>query len=532
LEAALAGVNPDRLRAFLTERFTVHAVQALLFVCVAVPVALAAGIVWRQPSAALYAFLVGLAVHNSVMAALYGAGLRGAPLTLAQAWKEILLAVALLRVARDAVRAGRLPFRPLPVDWLALGFALLVVLYALIPQSVLGGAASAHAVALGARHDLVPVGAYLLGRSLLLDARQIRRLLWTLVAAAAAVAGVGLVDDYAVSIGWWRGSPVRAYFHDQLGYDYHGTGVNAAGNAGLPENFIYNTGSEQQFLRRLVSVFLSPLATAYMLVFALLAVAVGGPLARHRRLAAALGVVCAAGLLYTFTRSAMLALVAALVLLALLTRRRTLLPAAAVALVIVLVWGSLFQHVAPTGHWTKLDLAYQRRLAQEHPGASGSAFSPSNSSTRSHLTALREGVSTVVHHPQGYGLGNVGQTASRTGTKIKAGESNYTELGAEMGVVGALVWIAWCLALLGSLVMRTLRLAEPLQRSFAVLMSAMFFATLAIAVQTDVIGDPWMGYCVWSLSGAALALSPAGARVRESAAEPSPAGDVLVPRHA
>ena len=49
----------------------------------------------------------------------------------------------------------------------------------------------------------------------------------------------------------------------------------------------------------------------------------------------------------------------------------------------------------------------------------------------------------MVHHPQGYGLGNVGQTASRTNTPIKAGESNYTELGVELGVLGALLWIAW-----------------------------------------------------------------------------------------
>ncbi|MGZ4359519.1 MAG: O-antigen ligase family protein [Gaiellaceae bacterium] len=503
--------------------------QALLFGCVALPILAGSWVVWRRPALALYAFLVGLALHNSVMAALYGAGLRGSPLTLAQAWKEILLATALLRIARDSLRARQLPFRFLPVDWLAAAFGLLVGLYALVPQDALGGAATTHAVALAARHDLVPVGAYLLGRSLRLGSADIRRLVWTVVVAAAVVAGIGLVDDYAVSIGWWRGSPVRAYFHDQLGYDYHGTGVNAQGKVGLPENFIYNTGSEQAFLRRLVSVFLSPLATAYMLVFALLAIAVGGPLRRHRRLVGALGILCAAGLLYTFTRSAMLALVMALLPLAFLTRRLVLLPVAAAALVVVVAWGSLFQHVAPTGHWTKLDLAYQRKLAQEHPGASGSPFSASNSSTRSHLSSLRDGVSTIVHHPQGFGLGNVGQTASRTGTPIKAGESNYTEVGAETGLFGALLWIAWCLALLTGLVLAALRLEQPLQRAFAALMAVMFAATLAIAVQTDVIGDPWMGYCVWGLAGAALALAPATVRAREPAAGVAERGDVIAP---
>ena len=29
-------------------------------------------------------------------------------------------------------------------------------------------------------------------------------------------------------------------------------------------------------------------------------------------------------------------------------------------------------------------------------------------------------------------------------------------------------------------------------------------ATLVLAVQTDVIGDPWMAYCLWALAGIAL----------------------------
>jgi hypothetical protein len=79
----------------------------------------AAILVWRRPVAALYAWLVGLAAHNAAMAALYGAGVRGGALTALQAWKEILLAVALGRVATDAVRARRLAFTIRAVDVLA-----------------------------------------------------------------------------------------------------------------------------------------------------------------------------------------------------------------------------------------------------------------------------------------------------------------------------------------------------------------------------------------------------------------------------
>jgi hypothetical protein len=34
--------------------------------------------------------------------------------------------------------------------------------------------------------------------------------------------------------------------------------------------------------------------------------------------------------------------------------------------------------------------------------------------------------------------------------------------------------------------------------------AAAFAAVLALAVQTDVIGDPWIAYCMWSLGGALM----------------------------
>jgi hypothetical protein len=458
--------------------------------------------VWRWPVRALYLFVVGLAVHNAVGAALYGAGVHGAALTAIEAWKEILLAVALARVALDALRARRLPFRPGLVDALALAFALIVVLYGLIPQSALGGHATHKAVLLGLKHDLIPVGAYFLGRSLLLGRAELRRLGWTIAAAAAAVAAFGLVEVYAVPIASWRNSSVPDYFHKQLGYDYHGTG-------NLPENFIYNTGSETRFLRRLVSVFLSPLATSYMLVVALLLAAV---LNARRRLLDALAVVSFTGLLWTFSRASVAALVVGLCLLALVRRRAWPLAAAVVAAAVGVGFAHVFTSIAPEGHWTKADLVYQRELAKQHPGASGGALNPNESSLHSHWENLKEGLRTDFHHPQGFGVGNVGQTASRTNVPLKAGESNYTEIAAETGLLGGLLWIAWGLALLAALV------AAARFSILAAGLAAAFAAVLALAIQTDVIGDPWVAYCVWALAGTATAARttalPEGSRTR------------------
>jgi len=54
----------------------------------------------------------------------------------------------------------------------------------------------------------------------------------------------------------------------QLG-GYYGRGRRPEGVYGLPENFIYNVGGDKPFLRRLVSTFLSPLASSYLMTVAL-----------------------------------------------------------------------------------------------------------------------------------------------------------------------------------------------------------------------------------------------------------------------
>ena len=436
--------------------------------------------VWRRPVAALFLFLVGLALHNAVMAALYGAGVRGSTLTAIAAWKDVLLVVAVVRVALDALRARRWPFAWAVVDWLAVAFAALCVVYALIPQSALGGHAGHRAVALGLRHDVVPVGVYFLGRALVVTREQWRALAWTLLGVAAAVASWGLIDVYAISISWWRNSAVVPYFHDHLGYDYHGTG-------GLPENFIYNVGGDKPFLRRLVSTFLSPLASGYLFVVALLVAA------RSRRVAVVLCVVVFAGLLWTFSRSSLVALAVGLVVLACVRRSPPTAGGAALVALVVVAWVHLFPHIAPTGKFTQADLTYQKQHASQGPKQSYTGLSSNEPSLHEHWTSLKAGVGTVVHHPQGYGLGNVGQVASRTHTQLLAGESNYTELGVELGLLGSLLWIAWGLAIFVGLI-----------RARAVRIAAAFAAVAALAVQTDVIGDPWVAYCVWGLAGAAL----------------------------
>jgi hypothetical protein len=110
--------------------------------------------------------------------------------------------------------------------------------------------------------------------------------------------------------------------------------------------------------------------------------------------------------------------------------------------------------------------------------------------TRSHWRNLRAGLSTVAHHPQGFGLGNSGSTAARFDVKLRAGESTYTEVGVDTGVVGLALFLAFDLALLWRLRFRSAWLVAALA------------AVLALAVQTDAIGVPWLAFCLWLFAGA------------------------------
>jgi hypothetical protein len=434
----------------------------------------------RRPVWILLVFVVGLALHNVAAAELYGAGLRGTSLDVVSAWKEVLLAVGLVLVYRHG-----LPFRLALVDWLALAYGAVVIVYALIPQHVLGGGATHHGVLLGARHDLVPVAAYFFGRGLDLTARDLRRLAATVIASASAVAAFGLVDIYTIPLSWWRSSGAPGWFENQLGFGYSGL-------SGLPENFVYNTGNEHP-LRRLVSTFLSPLASSYMLVTALLLCAAWFIRQRPRLVIwAPTTALLFAGLLWTHSRSSYLALALGLVVFAVLRpgARVPLFGAAVIVVVIGLAFVKAYPHIAPVTSFTRSELHYQR--AHAHGSSGGPAVSAGgfeDASTSSHLRNLRDGISTVLHHPQGYGPGNAGSTAARTNVEIKAGESTYTELGVDAGLLGALLFAAWLLAVLWRLARCNAWLA------------ATMVAMLALGLQTDIIGVPWIVYVLWPLAG-------------------------------
>ena len=413
------------------------------------------------------------------MAQLWDLGVRGTTLDVVAAWKEALLLVALIVVAWHARHFPAVK----AADVLAMTYAAVVVVYWAIPQDVLGGEATARGELLALRHHLFPAAAYALGRLAAFAWEERGRVGGLIALSAVVVALVGLADLAFISLQAWRDSGVPGWYREQLGLDYEGL-------SGLPENWVFNTGDEDNPIRRLVSTFLSPLASAYVLVVALIYV-VSRPFRWWWGLLALLLYVA---LLFTHTRAAIAALAFGLVVLALAQRRIVPAVLAAVSVAAGALFLSVYPSIGPSTSYTPEELEWLRENAQQQGDTSGDPFAGDESSTESHWRNLRDGVRVVIDHPQGYGLGNAGVVAKRTGVEIRAGESTYTELGVDAGVAGVLAFVLWSLAVLGGLWRREAWLA------------AAFAAVLVIGLQTDVIGIHWIAFTVWVAAGLALGL--------------------------
>jgi hypothetical protein len=214
----------------------------------------------------------------------------------------------------------------------------------------------------------------------------------------------------------------------------------------------------------------------------------------------ALAVLLFAALLWTHTRAGLIALVVGLLVLA-AVRRRALPAVLAVCVAVVgFAFVKQYPHFGPRTHFTATELRYQQHHAATSAPSSNDATSANESSLGEHASSLRAGIRTVFHHPWGFGLGNAGVTAARTHVTVEAGESTYTELGVELGILGALAFAAWSLVVL----------VDAL-RGIAWI-GAAFAAVLVIGLQTDIIGVPWIAVVAWALAGDAVSASraPAG----------------------
>jgi hypothetical protein len=475
---------------------------------------------WRRPIVGLGVLVAGMAFHSVLLMVLLDLGTPHALVRVFQAWKELFLvlltAVTLLGIWRDR-QAGGLE-RLTPTDWVAGAFAALAVLYLLVPGSILHSDANFTQRVLGFRVVALLPLLYLLGRRLVAaDERQLEPAVWLCMGTGAFVAVFGLVELWLVPTRTWLDWGVNLYT-GFLGFTYHGP-------EGLPENF-FLTLADGTLVRRMVSIYISPLPIAYtaLLLLPLGAVLVERQPARSwlRRLAMGLLALTLAGLLFSVTRLAVFVLVPEVVLLALLLRRRWLVglvPVAAAAVAFVVF---AYPSIGPV---------VDRNLMSGSRGH-GAAISGNDVSTQEHYGYLKQDLKLDLQHPLGLG---VGASTNRFGRLVGTGESAVLGMFGDMGLLGGLLYVALYAAALWN-GFRAFRLAPPGSMQAALPLTALVggLALVPITLTSDLWADLSVTFLFWWAAGASAALAARAAVVQEDAKRatgaPSPSVRATSPR--
>ena len=431
---------------------------------------------WRRPYLALPILVGGMAVHNAAIMLLLAAGIPDLVVKGLQLWKEALLALLVLRLAVGLVRPGlRQTMRAALEAWrsssrvvrlLDLGlalFAAVLLLYTVLPLAAGDTGASLTQRLLELRVlELIPL-LYLFGR--VWPPTSLRHGLGPVIAVAVLVSIVGVLELFFIPTRTWLDLGIPR-FESFLGYHY-------VGPLGLPENFFQGTSAG--LLRRMVSTYLSPLGIAYtgILVIPAAVMASVSPGGRKRYAWLAL-ILVLVGMSFSLTRLALLCIVVEAIVLVMLRLRRSGVLAAG-AIVAATAFGLL---VYPSfGPMVSLDLADVRpplgaQMLGLYPGA-GSGGSGGNgggtpvtvspdvinalatgddSSIQAHISAVGAGLRFVGDHPLGVGLGT---SVTRYGIANGPGESALFAIGADIGLLGLILFVA----LYGGLVLAGLAVA-------------------------------------------------------------------------
>ncbi|HYO49706.1 MAG TPA: O-antigen ligase family protein [Chloroflexia bacterium] len=436
--------------------------------------------VWRAPFRALGVLVAGMAFHNFAIMLLLALDTPEVVIRAVQAWKEAILLLLLAlatRMAWSAFRSRKMP-RLLVFDWLVAAFALLALIYFVLPPSVMPTEGNLVQRLVSIRTVLLLPGLYAFGRIFWSARREDHAWVAGAVLGAAGIVGLfGLVELWFVPTPYWIDWGATR-FSDWIGYTY-------ARPEGLPENFFQSTGAGY-LVRRMVSTYISPLGLSYT---GLLLVPLGVALiARtgNRRIEVrerGLGLppwliwttfaLLIVGILFSITRGALLSLVGELALLCVLIRRwRIVVTSAVVTLGVVFI---LFEYVN-IGPLLTFDLREVRpptglaaiRVAMglppndpngyHVPGRPGQGNVPGegedittsgelisrtlsmqDTSASGHVAALRHGIEYASQHPFGTGLGSA---VPRYGTTSGPGESALLVVIGEMGIAGGLLYVA------------------------------------------------------------------------------------------
>lgn len=449
--APWAGAGLLSLVAAMATFGSSSATQKLLALCVGLLVA-----VWvvHHPDRAILALVVVMPFQVVLFSAVYNAGAPAALVRSAGNWNELVV-VMLFALATTNVLRERRTFDTL--DRLALTYVGLATIYLLLPlllRPVVGdllSSANVPPVALAAsyRTNVGFVVLLLAVRHLDLPLASRERILRAVLAVGAVVAALAVVQWLEPAM-WQRvlreTIGVGRFAQDVLGSKT--TLVGASTVSGI---------EEERF--RVGSVLFQAITLGFFLLPSL-AAAMQSWLHRHGPRSLAMAALTGAGVLLTFTRSAVLG--AATLLMATLpslpARRSTRRQRAAIGAISAMA----------AGLWAASSLGLIARFTAGIQGTDPSA--------EGHISRSLRGLRIVLARPLGLGLGT-GPTTGRGGEASPIlSENAYLQVGIEMGVVTMVVFIL----LLGTIVVTGFRAARTADGSL--LAGAVATAGLGLAV--------------------------------------------------
>jgi hypothetical protein len=465
----------------------------------------------RHPLIGLGVLVGGMAFHNFLIMVLIRLGTDHTLIRMVQSWKEgilaLLIVIAALRLLR-AYREGRLG-RPIALDWVAAIFLLLMVIYLLLPSSVLHGHSNFQQRFAAFRLAAYMPVLYALGRTFSAPTRwEIERMAWIVVGAGAIVGIFGLIELWFVPTRAWLDWGVND-FSAWLGFQYAGPGH-------LPENF-FQTLPSGLFLRRMASTYLSPLGVAYtgLIVFPLAVALVDQQPRRTKQafIASFAFMFLVGGIYFSITRLAMFALACEGILLALILRRKWVAIMAPLLVVGVFLVLAIYPQVGP---------AVDENLVAGGPQR-GTIIRTGDPSFQEHLKTLAADLKVAERHPLGVGLGATGTSANRFGADTKnpdyaPGESAVLTTFVDTGVLGGLAYLAFYFMGLVWSGRALWRLRGTMESALPMAAAVGGLALIPITLTSDLWGDLSVLFLFWWAVGysASVAARP-GLAEREAA---------------
>lgn len=517
------------------------AVAALLALALVAAIAAGGWVVWRRPTFALPVFVIGLALHNLLLMWLVASDAPTISVRAIQSWKELYLGLLAVRLVAHVVESGgvaylrstfrewgRLPLVPRALDIAVLVFAVVLVVYAVLPSPPLPQPTPTIVQRLLSFRTLILIPAlYLFGRVFHpVTPREQWVVAVSPVLVAALVSVAGLLELWFLPTRFWRDMGIVRFDLFQ-GFDYGGPG-------GLPSNFFQSTSSGLA-LRRMVSTYLSPLGIAYTGILVVpLAAAAALAARRYRAWAWTAFVLVVVGVALSMTRLALACVAGEAILLAMVYRRRSMIMACAFTLLAVSAAVLVYPNYGPMVDFSLVDRrppAGDGLLAignpnpspdqggSQAPAASAGAATPAapgnvsgdivnrmltgdDASIQAHVKAVQTGTEFVLAHPLGIGLG---ASVSRYGSAPGPNESALFQVGGELGLLGLIPFLfAYVGLVLAGWYLILKRQANPRAAAVPLAVAIGGLALAPIVLTSQVWGDFSVTFLFWWLAGACI----------------------------